>query len=91
MSELIPTDSKGSERGDGDFVKPHLKMLEAKAAYYNTGTALVTAVSASKYSVHLFNPSNFYAVDFILEVKELRTTSKVKFGIFVHNHLGYLN
>lgn len=28
--------------------------------------------------------SNFYSVDFILEAEELRTTSKVKFSIFVY-------
>lgn len=38
MRTLIPTDPEGSERGDGDFVKTHLKLLGTKAAYSKTGT-----------------------------------------------------
>lgn len=38
MSKLLPMDPEGSERGDGDFVKHHLKLLGTKAPYYKTGT-----------------------------------------------------
>ena len=45
VSKLIPTDSEGSERGEGDFVKPYLKLLGTKAAYYTTGTFTAPEVS----------------------------------------------
>lgn len=38
MSKLLPADSEGSRRGDGEFVKRYLMLSGTKAPHYRTGT-----------------------------------------------------
>lgn len=97
MSKLLPTDSEGSKRGDGEFMEHHLNLPGTKAPYYKTGTfkTLVQGVSLLrvKYQVCLFNPEQFLSICFHFGSEELSSTSKVKFSIFVlfmHNHFRYL-